>query len=184
MAPPRTFSYERLKRLIRDHPHWTYPQYADVLTEDNRRSEPGSPRVNPDSVRRVANVYRAEWEEEGVKYPSRGTVNTDLLPPTGSVAPSQRMTTPLRYLREISKQRRGEEPYTPTEAAMRRQALRWEARLRENREIVDVTSNGIVEVRPARADELDDQGQLIELAAWAIPGRNFPRQRESLRGRG
>lgn len=184
MAPPRTFSYERLKRLIADHPHWTYPQYADVLTEDNRRTDPGSPRVIPASVGRVVSQYRSEWEEEGVDFPSRGTVNTDLLPPTGSIAPSQRMTTPLRYLREISQQRRGEEPYTPTGAERRRQALRWEARLRENREIVDVTANGIIEVRPAGADELDDNGNLLELAAWAIPGRSFPRQRHSLRGRG
>lgn len=184
MAPPRTFSYERLKRLIRDHPHWTYPQYADVLTEDNRRTNPGSSRVIPASVGRVISQYRSEWEEEGIEFPLRGTVNTDLLPPTGSVAPSQRMSTPLRYLREISKQRRGEEPYTTTEAAMRRQAQRWAERNMANREIVDVTPNGIIEVRPARADELDDNGQLLELAAWAIPGRSFPRQRQSLRGRG
>src|SRR5215469_10085393 len=45
MAPPRTFSYERLKRLLRDHPTWTYPEYADVLTQDNRRDNPASARV-------------------------------------------------------------------------------------------------------------------------------------------
>lgn len=183
MAPPRTFSYEYLKRLIRDQPTWTYPQYADKLTEDNRKTDPGSPRVKPDSIRRVVSQYRAEWEEEGVTVPLRGTVNTDLLPPTGSVAPNQRMSTPLRYLREISKQRRGEAPYTDTEAAMRRQALRWEERLRENREIVDFNDNGTVIVRPARADELDEHGQLIELAAWILPG-GVPPQRHSLRGRG
>lgn len=183
MAPPRTFSYERLKRLIADHPHWTYPQYADVLTEDNRRTDPGSPRVIPASVGRVVSQYRSEWEEEGVDFPSRGTVNTDLLPPTGSIAPSQRMTTPLRYLREISKQRRGEDPYTHTEATMRRQALKWEIRLRENREMVDFNENGTVIVRPARADELDSKGNLKELVAWVLPG-HVPPQRQSLRGRG
>lgn len=184
MAPPRTFDYERLKKLIREHPDWTYPRYADELTATARAADPGAPRVLPYSVRRVVSQYRDTWQDEGLKVPLRGTVNTDLLPPTGSIAPSQRMTTPLRYLREISQQRRGEEPYTPTGAERRRQALRWEARLRENREIVDITANGIIEVRPAGADELDDQGNLLELAAWAIPGRSFPRQRQSLRGRG
>jgi hypothetical protein len=183
MAPPRTFSYERLKRLIRDQPTWTYPQYAAILTEDNRRTDPGSPRVKPDSVRRVVSQYRAEWEEEGIRFPARGTVNTDLLPPTGSIAPNQRMSTPLRYLREISKQRRGEQPYTDTEAAMRRQALRWEEKLRANREIVDFNDHGTVLVRPARADELDDSGQLRELVAWVLPGGEPPK-RLSLRGRG
>ena len=110
-------------------------------------------------------------------------MNTDLLPPTGSVSPSQRMTTPLRYLREISKQRRGEEPVGIPEATMRRQALRWEERLRENRELVDFTEQGSVVVRPARAHELDDKGELVELAAWVIPG-NTPPRRHSLRGRG
>lgn len=184
MAPPRTFDYDLLKRLIREHPDWTQVRYADILTADVRKRTPGAPRVLPDSVRRVVSQYRDQWQDEGIQVPQRGTLNTDLLPPTGSIAPSQRMTTPLRYLREISKQRRGEEPYTHTEAMMRRQALRWEARNRANREIVDVTDHGTVIVRPARADELDDQGNLIELAAWAIPGRDFPRQRQPLRGRG
>lgn len=183
MAPPRTFDYDLLKRLVREHPEWPYASYADILTQDNRTRDPGAPRVLPDSVRRVVSIYRDQWREEGVEVPLRGTVNTDLLPPTGSIAPNQRMSTPLRYLREISKERRGEEPYTSTEAAMRRQALRWETRLRENREIVDFTEHGVVEVRPARPDELDERGELIELVAWVLPG-GVPPQRHSLRGRG
>ena len=182
MAPPRMIDYERLKLLVREHPDWTYPRYADDLTAAAREKDPRAPRVLPDSLRRVVSQYRDQWQDEGLTFPDRGTINSDLLPPTGSVAPSQRMTTPLRYLREISKQRRGEEPYTPTEATMRRQALKWEARLRANREIVDIT-NGVVVVRPARAGELDEAGNLRELAAWAIPG-GVPPQRHSLRGRG
>lgn len=183
MAPPRTFNYEWLKRLIREHPDWTYPMYAQVLTMAARKKDPGAPEVLPDSLRRVVSQYRDQWEGEGLTIPRRGIVNTDLLPPAGSVAPDQRMKTPLRYLREISKHRRGEEPYTSTEATMRRQALKWETRQRENREIVDITDNGVVIVRPARADELDDKGNLKELVAWILPG-HVPSQRQSLRGRG
>src|SRR6266704_2612932 len=92
-------------------------------------------------------------------------------------------STPTRYLREISKHRRGEAPVTDNESIMRRQALRWESRLRANREIVDITPNGIVEIRPAMAGELDKDGELLELVAWGIPGYEM-RGRESLRGRG
>jgi hypothetical protein len=183
MAPPRTFDYDLLKRLVRDHPEWPYADYAEKLTNDARTRNPRAPVVLPDSVRRVVSQYRAQWQDEGVAVPVRGVINTDLLPPTGSVAANQRMSTALRYLREVSKQRRGEEPVTPTEAVIRRQALRWAIRLQENREIVDITEHGFVEVRPARADELDGKGNLLELAAWAIPGR-VPPQRHSLRGRG
>jgi len=183
MAPPRMIDYERLKRLVREHPDWTYPRYAEDLTEAAREKDPKAPRVLPDSLRRVVSQYRDQWQDEGVAIPDRGTVFKDLLPPTGSLSEKQRMSTPIRYLREISKHRRGEQPYTPTEATMRRQALKWEARLRENREIVDFTENGVVVVRPARADELDEAGNLRELVAWAIPG-GVPPQRHSLRGRG
>lgn len=183
MAPPRTFDYELLKKLVREHPEMPYDGYADVLTKDARKADPRAPRVLPGSVRRVISLYRDQWQEEGVPIPLRGVVHADLMPPTGSLAPSQRMATPVRYLREVSKARRGESPVTEHEAVSRRQALRWAARLQENREIVDISENGYVLVRPARADELDSKGNLIELAAWAIPGRQAP-QRRSLRGRG
>jgi len=184
MPPPRTFDYELLKRLVREHPEWPYANYADLLTRDARKADPHAPAVKPGAISRVISQYRDTWEEEGVRVPARGVVHTDLLPPTGSVAPSERMSTPLRYLREISAHRRGGEPATDHQRTQRNQALRWEARLRENREIVDITANGLVEVRPARADELDEDGKLIELAAWAIPGHGLAHQRQSLRGRG
>lgn len=183
MAPPRTFDYDLLKRLVRDHPEKRYDEYADELTRDVRTRDPHAPVVLPDSVRRVVSQHRAQWLDEGVPVPVRGVVHADLMPPLGSVAPNQRMSTPLRYLREVSKHRRGEQAVTDSERIIRRQALRWAVRNQENREIVDITEHGFVEVRPARADELDEHGNLLELAAWAIPGRRAP-QRQSLRGRG
>lgn len=184
MPPPRTFDYELLRRLIKEHPEWPYADYAELLTQDARKTDPHAPKVKPGAISRVISQYRDTWAEEGTRVPPRGVVHTDLLPPTGSVPPGQRMSTPLRYLREISAHRRGEPPVTDHQRTQRNQALRWEARLRENREIVDLTPNGIVEVRPARADELDNQGKLLELAAWAIPGRELAHRRQSLRGRG
>jgi hypothetical protein len=183
MAPQRTFDYDLLKRLIREHPEWSYSQYADVLTKDAWSRDPSAPRILPDSARRVVSQYRDKWMDEGVAVPARGVVHAGLLPPLGMVAASQRMATPLRYLREISKERRHEAAVSDTELVVRDRAIRWAARLQANREIVDVTDLGIVEVRPAREDELDKDGKLIELAAWAIPGYQ-PRHRVSGRGRG
>lgn len=183
MAPPRTFDYDLLRRLIREHPDWSYAQYADRLTGDAREKDPGAPRVLPDSARRVVSQYRDQWEEQGVRMPARGVVHADLLPPLGSVAPNQRMSTPLRYLREVSKERRHEEPFTDAEATMRRQALKWETRLRANKEIVDLGEHGRVLVRAARPDELDGKGELKEIAAWALPGWEPLPDRRTLHGR-
>jgi len=183
MAPPRTFDYDLLKQLIRQHPEWGYAQYADVLTAEARKDDPRAPRVLPDSTRRVVSQYRDQWEEEGMKIPVRGVILDDLLPPLATVAPNQRMATELRYLREISKERCGEAAVTDNEAVMRHRAIRWEARMRENREIADVTELGSVIVRPARADELNEDGSLREVAAWALPGWKH-RHRQSGRGRG
>jgi hypothetical protein len=69
------------------------------------------------------------------------------------------------------------------EAIVRRQAIRWEARMRGNREIVDIIATGTVEIRPAMASEMDRDGNLVELAAWALPGWEPPARRNG-RGRG
>jgi hypothetical protein len=183
MAPPRTFDYDLLKLLIREHPGWPYAQYADRLTDDARSKDPAAPRVLPDSVRRVVSQYRDQWQEQGVSVPVRGVVHGNLMPPLGSVAPNQRMSTPLRYLREVSKERKHEEPFTDAEAVMRRQALRWEVRLRANREIVDLGEHGRVLVRPAKPGELDAKGELIDVAAWVLPGWEPLADRRTVHGR-
>jgi hypothetical protein len=182
MAPPRTFDYDKLEQLIISHPDWPYALLADELTEDNRKQDPASPRIKPDSVRRVVSQYRSEWEDRGTRMPERGVMH-ELSPPTGTVPASHRMATELRYLREVSAEQNSEAPVGDSGRARRRQALRWAERLRENREIVDLTSQGIPVVRPAGAAELDKNGNLIELAAWALPGWEPPARRNG-RGRG
>jgi hypothetical protein len=183
MAPPRTFDYDTLKGLIRSCPEWSYARYADVLTAEARETDPHAPRIKPDAIRRVVSQYRDEWIEQGLRIPSRGLVYGELLPPLTAVATNNWMATPLRYLREIAKDRRGEAPVTDNEAIIRGQALRWEGRLRENRQIADLTSDGQVIIRPAKEDELDEDGQILEIAAWVLPGRELVTRR-SRRGRG
>lgn len=184
MAPPRTFDYDLLKRLLRESPEWPYSRYADVLTEDARTRDPLAPRVKPDAIRRVVSQYRDEWEkDDGIRFPARGLVYGELLPPLTAVAENHWMATPLRYLREIAKERRGQAALTDNEKTVRGQALRWEGRLRESKEIVDIAEGGQVVVRPARADELDEQGDLLEIVAWVLPGQEIAAG-QSRRGRG
>jgi|SRR5579859_1394168 len=181
MAPSRTFDYDLLKRLIREHPEQSYAEYAEALTRDVRKDDPGAPRVLPDSIRRVVTQYRDRWEDEGLHVPDR-RLGKDIRVPLGAVSETQRMATPTRYLREIWSQREGRSAVTESGRRIRASALRWEAKLRESRHIVDITSLGDVIVRPAGADELDDKGRLIEITAWAIPGREL--SPPSRRGRG
>jgi hypothetical protein len=170
MAPPRTFSYERLRRLIVDHPAWTYAKYADVLTEDERRTNPSAPRVKPSAVRRVVSEYRDEWEEDGTRVPDR-RLGHDIRVPLTRVSENYWMATSARHLRELWQERQGNPPIGDHQKYARRQALRWEEALRENRQIVDISGKGEVIVRPAGADELDSHGDLLEIAAWALPGK-------------
>ena len=67
MAPPRTFDYELLKRLVREHPEWPYADYADVLTRDARQGNPRAPRVKPDSVRRRF-LFRLDGAKENEHF--------------------------------------------------------------------------------------------------------------------
>jgi hypothetical protein len=182
MAPPRTFDYDLLKRLVRDHPEQSYARYAEILTDDARQQDPYAPPVLPDSIRRVVSQYRDRWEDEGVKVPDR-KLGADIRVPLAGVSENYWMATPVRYLREIWNERNGRPALSDGTAKIRRAALRWEGRLRETREIVDITSLGEVIVRPAVPDELDEDGNLAEISAWAVPGL-APARRATRRGRG
>ena len=75
MAPPRTFDFDVLKRLLKDHPEWTYTQLADALTDDNRTASTDDPRHNlivvPHIVAATISRLRAQWEAEGVPMPAK-----------------------------------------------------------------------------------------------------------------
>ena len=182
MAPPRTFDYDLLKRLIREHPDWPYARLAAALTEDVRRTDPHALDILPDAVRRVVHDYRDRWEREGTAVPDRRLGN-DIRVPLSRVSENYWMATPTRYLRELYNARQGLAPVGESGEQRRRAVLRWEARLRETGQIVDITSLGEVIVRPATPDELDDEGNPLEVAAWAVPGRE-PVPVQSRRGRG
>lgn len=168
MAPPRTFDYDLLKELVKQHPGWSYHQYAQTLTQDmrNKTGDPHYPMVMPNSVAAAISRHRDRWREEGLTITDqRVPVYKELIPERWRVTPADRMATELRHLRTLARLRRGEGA-TGKEA---RQALQFERRLRDRREVVDVTPRGRVVIRPATAWELDSTGNLIEVVAQVEP---------------
>ena len=168
MAPPRTFDYDLLKELVKQHPDWSYHQYAQVLTRDMRNTtgDRNYPPVMPNSVAAAISRYKDRWAEDGlIITDQRVPVYRELIPERWRVTPSDRMATELRHLRTIARLRRGDGA-TGKEA---RQALQFERRLRANREVVDVTPRGRVVVRPAMPWELDSTGDLVDIVAQVEP---------------
>jgi hypothetical protein len=168
MAPPRTFDYELLKQLVREHPDWSYHDYARVLTLDmrNRTGDPGYPFVMPNTVAAAIGRNRDRWAEEGIRIEdNRVPVYSELIPRSWYIAPSHKMDTELRHLRVIARLRRGVE----TSSKEERQARQFEQRLRTRREVVDVSPRGRPVIRPAEPWELDETGQLREIVAQPRP---------------
>lgn len=168
MAPRRTFDYDLLKELIKQHPDWSYHQYGQVLTRDmrNRTGDPHYPAVMPNAVAAAISRYKDRWAQDGLFITDqRVPVYKELIPERWRVTETDRMATELRHLRTIARLRRGDGA-TGKEA---RQALQFERRLRDRREVVDVTPRGRVVVRPAMPWELDSTGNLIEIVAQVEP---------------
>jgi len=164
MAPPRTFDYDLLKQLVRDHPDWSYHEYASVLTLDMRQKtgDPSYPAVMPNSVAAAISRNRDRWRDDGVLIEDqRVPVYSELIPARWHIPEVYKMDTHLRKLRTLARLRRGLGA-APREA---RQALQFERTLRDRKEVVDVTPQGRPIIRPAAPWELDSDGGLIDVVA-------------------
>lgn len=180
MAPPRTFDYDLLKELVREHPDWSYHEYAKVLTLDmrNKLNDPSYPAVMPNSVAAAISRNRDRWADDGlVIEDQRIPVYRELIPDRWHIPETYRMDTHLRKLRTLARLRRGLGA-NPREA---RQALQFERTLRERKEVVDITAQGRPVLRPAASWELDDSGELIEIVAQLEPA-NPKTLQEALEG--
>lgn len=168
MAPQRTFDYDLLKQLVREHPDWSYHEYAKVLTLDmrNRLKDPHYPAVMPNSVAAAISRNRDRWRDEGVDIrDQRIPVYRELIPERWHIPEIYRMDVHLRKLRTLARLRRGLGA-NPREA---RQALQFERTLRERKEVVDITPQGRPVLRPAAPWELNEQGQLLDVVAQPEP---------------
>jgi hypothetical protein len=170
MAPPRSFDYELLKQLVREHPDWSYHQYAQVLTLDmrNKTGDPHYPAVLPNAVAAAISRYKPRWADDGlVIEDQRMPVYRELIPERWHIPEIHRMHTHLRKLRTLARLRRG----LGASEKESRQALQFEKTLRLRKEVVDITPRGEPVLRPAAPWELDETGELIEIVARPDPGQ-------------
>jgi hypothetical protein len=170
MAPQWTFDPELLKQLIVEHPDWSNPQIAEVLTADNAKH--GRPAVDPARVASAKNRLKARWAAEGVKVRSlvhRSELVSALTRNTGITIPDERMKQDhvyIRYLRVLDRLREGL-PVKPPEMADR--ARRFERALRQDKRVVDLREDGEPFLRAAAPWELDSRNELISLVASYRP---------------
>jgi hypothetical protein len=162
MAPPRSFDYELLKQLVREHPDWTMHQYATELTAHNPA---GQEPVRRDAVTAAIGRNRDRWKLDGVDagWDRRQPVYGELIP-WSPMKEQFKMHVYLRKLRTIARMRRGLTVDSPRET---RQALQFEKMLRETKQVVTLGPRGRPVLVQAREDELDPDGQLIELVRRA-----------------
>jgi hypothetical protein len=168
MAPQRTFDYELLKQLVREHGDWSYREYAQTLTLDmrNKTGDPKYPAVMPNAVAAVISRNRDRWADDGlVVDDQRMPVYRELIPARWKLPERHQMDTHIRKLRTLARLRRG---LGATEKDAR-QALQFERTLRDRKQVVDVTPAGRPVLRPAAPWELDDTGELIEIVAQPEP---------------
>lgn len=160
MSASRTFPYESLERLIRDHPGWSHQQYADKITDQMREKDPTAPRIKVNTISVAIARYRPIWAERGVVAPFKpGGIR--LLPWTG-IPDRWLMDTNLRKLRLLARIDAGEDDLDPREVKV---ALKFRDGLRAAKQVVDLSPQGRPVVRAARPDEVDGTGELLSLLA-------------------
>lgn len=161
MAPPRTFDYDVLNQLIREHPDWSNLELAQVMTDYERkvRHDPKYPDILENSVSKVVSRYRQRWRSED--KPVRERPYGRIIPWPG-IPGEYSMRTELRHLRVLARIEAGQAKRVPPREL--RQARAFAARLRRTRQVVDITDDGEPYVRPARRDELA-HGKIRKLTA-------------------
>lgn len=167
VAAQRAFDYDLLRKLITGDPSLTDQQLADALTADNRRRDPNAPEVQKNTVRSVLAKHRKVWA-----VPLRHPAYEEIRPPEGAMkaGPEGGMSTPYRYVRDLCAAKAGVEPHSPQMIELRSQSTAWLERMRLERKVLDLTGEGAVIERPARAEELNSRGEVISVMAWLIPG--------------
>lgn len=168
MATERTYDYDYLRKLLREHPTWSHRQIAAAITEQERtkRKDPTYPAITVHAIASVKYRYRDTWDELGDHV--RSTAKHDPMrrsQPFNNLPKDHYYDFEIQALRTLTKMARGE----PVSDKRRKEAENITKRLRKNTEVVDMTYNGEPYIRLARPDELDGEGNLIEYAA-RFPG--------------
>ena len=168
---PRAFDRDLLKRLVFAHPTWSDRQLAEALTAEARKGDPKAPEVNYKTVSVTISRLKPTWEAQaGIKLPTRMVPLLDFMPPANTIHPEHRMDTPIRYMREIAKDARGDRPKEPRQVAFRISALNWRDGTIAAGEILDLSSKGVPQIRIANRAEREADGTTKAIAAWLLPG--------------
>lgn len=160
MPPDRTFDYDVLNQLIRDHPEASNRQYAEWMTNYERqvREDPSYPAILPNTIARAISMYRKRWADEGRPVKDR---QFGRLIPWPNIPQAYIMDTRLRHLKTLEKMNLGQ----PVTDRQERQARAFRRRLQQQRRVVDITDTGRPFDRPALPNELDADGNLLKLTA-------------------
>lgn len=162
MAPQRTFDLDTLKRLLSEHPGWTSSELADALTQDNW--------ANGRDVVVSSHNVTATISRLRLRPPVRrkSDLVATLVKNTGTVIPNALQDQrELRRLRQLDRVRDGL-PVGGDDGEADR-ALAFEAKLIEQRHVIDLYPDGTVFERAAAPWELDADGNLIDIITGYRP---------------
>ncbi len=176
MPASRKMDYYVLRSLVEQHPDWSHYQYAQALTEDNRRRRAADLRNELYTEQEIERQLRLEaekltvdrlavgaairrkqdvWRAEGADIEERLPVRYSNLIPW-KIPARYRGHWILQKMRLIGRMRAG----LTLEDRDRATAVNFEQELIRNRQVVDVTRTGRPVVRPAGDWELDETGNL------------------------
>jgi hypothetical protein len=168
----RRIDPDTLYRLVQKYPHWNYQEYADSLTEAMRKTgDEDSPPYTASAIATMISRKRKEWD-----IPDRRHQATGSKPRYRNLVPWQRIPTKyqmhqyLRYLRTLDKHYSDKPPPTnPHAQRLLRTALRFEQKLHDTLQVVDLDKNGCPYLRDAKPAELTKDGQLKSIVADVTP---------------
>lgn len=167
MALERTYDYDYLRKLLREHPEWSHRQLATAVTEHEReqRGDPGYPAITVHAIASVKYRYRDTWDELGDHVQSLSHDPTRRSQPFNNLPKEHYYDYEIQVLRTLSKIARGE----PVSDKRRKEAESLTKKLRASGSVIDVDFQGVPYIRQSRPDEVDGEGNLIEYAA-RFPG--------------
>lgn len=175
MAGRPTYDTELLRRLLKEHPDWTYAKMAEVLTDDNtKRGQPH--KVSGHTVATRVAAFRVMETAGDIalrppKPPSNGLV-VQLSNNVGVRIPTDKH--PQQYLQLLRLMDRKDNglPLGKTESTREKNFRR---KLYTGRLVVDLKPDGTAYLRAAAPWELTHDNKLIRpIACWRPEGLNAP----------
>lgn len=164
MATERTYDYDYLRKLFREHPDWAHRQIADAVTEHERttRSDPDYPRITVAAVASAKYRYKDTWREQGDTIAVAPKDPHKRSQPFKNLPKEYWHNQNIANLRILTRLASGETGISEKKV---KDATSFARKLDASRQVVDLDFRGRPYLRPARADELDQEGNLVDFYA-------------------